>query len=108
MFSTQLQFKFTSVAQAKIAAGSLSELLRSKISTFDFQGLQVTVGKDGDLAINIRFDEMLAMKNFERELPKMLEDTKQAFVYKFTRFSGVCVLSFEREAMSTSIPLNTA
>ena len=55
--------------------------------------------------ISVRFDEMDALKNFERELPKILEDTKKAFVHKYSRFSGVCVLSFEREAMSTSIPI---
>ena len=108
MFSTQLQFKFASIAEAKIAANSLSDMLRSRISIFDFQGLQVTVGKDGDDAISVRFDEMDALKNFERELPKILEDTKTAFVHKYSRFSGVCVLSFEREAMSTSIPIDSS
>ena len=108
MFSTQLQFKFASIAEAKIAANSLSDMLRSRISIFDFQGLQVTVGKDGDVAISVRFDEMDALKNFERELPKIVEDTKMAFVDKYSRFSGVCVLSFEREAMSTSIPIDSS
>ena len=107
MFSAQLQFKFTSVAQAKIAAGNISQMLKEKISTFDIHGLQVTVGKDGDLAVNVRFDDMSALKNFERQVPAMLEDTKQAFVYKFSRFSGVCVLSFEREALSASIPIDS-
>ena len=88
MFSTQLQFKFASIAEAKIAANSLSDMLRSRISIFDFQGLQVTVGKDGDVAISVRFDEMDALKNFERELPKILEDTKKRFVPKYKRFNG--------------------
>ena len=55
------------------------------------------------------FDDMSALaKNFEqKQVPAfLLEDTKQAFVYKFSRFSGICVLSFEREAMSASIPIN--
>jgi hypothetical protein len=108
MFSTQLQFKFASIAEAKIAANSLSDLLKNRISIFNFQGLQVTVGKDGDLAINIRFDDMGALKHFERELPKILEDTKKAFAHKYSRFSGVCVLSFEREAISTSVPIDKA
>ena len=82
MFSSQLQFKFTSVAQAKIAPCTLSQMLKEKISTFDIHGLQVTVGKDGDLAVNVRFDDMSALNNFERQVPEMLEDTKQAFVYK--------------------------
>ena len=48
------------------------------------------------------------MTGFEKELPVILEDIKQAFVFKSSRFSGVCVLSFEREAMSTSIPVEAA
>ena len=106
MFSTQLQLKFASIAEAKIAAQSLCELLKSRISVFDFQGLQVTVGKDGDLAVNVRFKDAATMTGFEKELPVILEDIKQAFVFKSSRFSGVCVLSFEREAMSTSIPVH--
>ena len=51
MYSSQLQLKFSNVSEAKIAAQSLCELLKSRISVFDFHGLQVTVGKDGDLSI---------------------------------------------------------
>jgi hypothetical protein len=108
MFATQLQFKFASISEAKIAAQTLCELLKSRISVFNFHGLQVTVGKEGDLAVNIRFQDVTAMVDFEKDLPAILEDIKQAFVFKSTRFSGVCVFSFEREAMSTSVPLEPA
>lgn len=103
MFSTQLQLKFTSISEAKIAAQSLCEILKSRITAFNLQGLQVTVGKGGDLAISVRFDEVESMVKFEEDLPTILEDIKKAFVFKSSRFSGVCVLSFEREAMSTSV-----
>ena len=106
MFSTQLQLKFASIAEAKIVAQTLCELLKSRISIFDFQGLQVTIGKNGDLAVNVRFQDVSSMENFEKDIPTVLEDIKQAFVFKSTRFSGVCVLSFEREAMSTSMPVD--
>lgn len=108
MFSTQLQLKFASIAEAKIAAQSLCELLKTRISLFDLQGLQVTIGKDGDLAVSVRFQDAASMEKFEKDLPTILEDIKEAFVFKSTRFSGVCVLSFEREAMSTSLPVNAA
>ena len=55
MYSSQLQLKFSNVSEAKIAAQSLCELLKSRISVFDFHGLHVTVGKDGDLSISVRF-----------------------------------------------------
>tara|TARA_B100000989_G_scaffold38447_1_gene24368 strand:- start:168 stop:497 length:330 start_codon:yes stop_codon:yes gene_type:complete len=107
MFSTQLQLKFASIAEAKIAAQSLCDLLRSRISVFDFHGLHVTVGKEGELAVNVRFESITAMSGFESALPEILEDIKRAFVFKSSRFSGVCVLSFEREAMSTAMPIET-
>jgi hypothetical protein len=106
MFSTQLQLKFTSISEAKIAAQSLCELLKNRITAFNLQGVQVTVGKDGDLAISVRFDEVESMIKFEEDLPTILEDIKNAFVFKSSRFSGVCVLSFEREAMSTSVAIS--
>ena len=43
------------------------------------------------------------MVKFEEDLPTILQDIKNAFVFKSSHFSGVCVLSFEREAMSTSV-----
>ena len=107
MFSTQLQLKFTSISEAKIAAQSLCEILKSRITTCNLQGLQVTVGKGGDLAIGVRFNEVESMVKFEEDLPSILEDIKNAFVFKSSRFSGVCVLSFEREAMSTSVNIGT-
>ena len=108
MFSTQLQLKVASISEAKIAAQSLCELLKGRISIFDFHGLHVTIGKEGELAVNVRFEEVTAMTRFEKELPALLEDIKQAFVFKQNRFSGVCVLSFEREAMSTSVAIDAS
>ena len=59
-----------------------------------------------NLAISVRFDEAESMIKFEEDLPTILEDIKNAFVFKSSRFSGVCVLSFEREAMSTSVTIS--
>ena len=107
MFSTQLQLKFASVSEAKIAAQSMCELLKGRITIFDFHGLHVTIGKEGELAVNVRFEDVAAMAHFEKELPTLLEDINQAFIFKQSRFSGVCVLAFEREAMSTSMAIET-
>ena len=90
MFSTQLQLKFASISEAKIAAQSLCELLKGRISIFDFHGLHVTIGKDGELAVNA-VEEVSAMTNSETQLPTLLEDINQAFIFKQSRFSGVCV-----------------
>ena len=45
MFSIT-QLKFASISEAKIAAQSLCELLKSRITAFNL-GVQVTVGKVG-------------------------------------------------------------
>ena len=87
MFSTQLQLKFASISEAKIAAQSLCELLKGRISIFDFHGLHVTIGKDGELAVNVRFEDVAAMTNFEKQLPALLEEI-QIFL------GGVSVLTF--------------
>ena len=50
MFSTQPQLKFASVSEAKLAAQSLCDLLKGRITLFDFPGLHVPIGKDGELA----------------------------------------------------------
>ena len=78
MYSSQLQLKFSNVSEAKIAAQSLCELLKSRISVFDFHGLQVTVGKDGDLSISVRFQDVKAMNDFEKDIPKVIEDINKA------------------------------
>ena len=64
MFSTQLQLKFASIAEGKIAAQTLCELLKSRISIYDFHGLHVTIGKEGELAVGVRFEEVTAMTKF--------------------------------------------
>ena len=78
-----------------------------QISVFYFHGLQVTIGKDGDLSISARFDDVKAMNAFEKDLPNILEDIRKAFLFESTRFCGVCFMSFEREAMSSSVPIET-
>ena len=75
MYSSQLQLKFSNVSEAKIAAQSLCELLKSRISVFDFHGLHVTVGKDGDLSISVRFQDVKAMNAFEKDIPKAVSYT---------------------------------
>ena len=101
MYSSQLQLKFSNVSEAKIAAQSLCELLKSRISVFDFHGLHVTVGKDGDLSISVRFQDVKAMNAFEKDIPKVIEDIKQAFLFKFTKFTGLAFCRIRRRSNRT-------
>ena len=103
MFARLLQLKFPSVAEAKLASQNLSDTLCARISKFDFHVLHVTVGKEGEIAVNIRFENPERMLAFEKEIPTLLEDIKAAFAFKQSKFSGVCAYSFEREAMATTL-----
>ena len=49
MFSSIINLKFPSTAEAKIAASHFSEILGSKISHYDYLGIQITIGKSGEL-----------------------------------------------------------
>ena len=105
MFAVVLQYKFPSIAEAKMASANLSEALGGKIATFDIHGLNIMLGEDGEVSVTIRFEEAKMLRKFEDNMDMLLEDIKAAFVFKENKFFGVCVYSFEREAVSTAISL---
>ena len=55
MYAKVYQYKFPGVSEAKIAASFCADTLGKKIVDFNFQGLNVMIGKDGDLSIIIKF-----------------------------------------------------
>ena len=65
MFSSIINLKFPSTAEAKIAASHFSEILGSKISHYDYLGIQITIGKSGELSVCVRFDEATRLKNLK-------------------------------------------
>lgn len=108
MFASVMQFKFSSLSEAKIAAGFFSEGLGGKIADYDFHGLNIMLGKDGEVTVAVRFEDALMLKKFEKESPQLIEEIKSAFACKQSKFSGVCIYSFEREAVSSAIPTGDA
>ena len=62
MYAKVYQYKFPSVSEAKIAASFCADTLGKKIVDFNFQGLNVMIGKDGDLSIIIKFRGQLYNK----------------------------------------------
>ena len=48
MFAKVYQYKFPGVSEAKVAASYCSDKLGKKIVEFDFEGLNIMIGKDGD------------------------------------------------------------
>lgn len=45
-------------------------------------------------------------KKFEENIKDLLSDVRSAFVFREKKFSGVCIYSFEREALSSSITID--
>ncbi len=107
MFSSIINLKFPSTAEAKIAASHFSEILGSKISHYDYLGIQITIGKSGELSVCVRFDEATRLKKFENDVAGLLSDIKKSFIYKEEKYSGVCIYSFEREAQNSSVNIST-
>ena len=65
MYAVVYQFKFPSISEAKVAAGFCSESLGGKISEYDFLGLNILISKNGDLNINVKFEDTNSLKKFD-------------------------------------------
>ena len=64
MFAKVYQYKFGTVAEAKVAASFCADNLGKKISKYKFQSLNVMIGKEGDLSIFIKFDTIDRLKKY--------------------------------------------
>ena len=105
MYAVVYQFKFPSISEAKVAAGFCSESLGGKISEYDFLGLNILISKNGDLNINVKFEDTNSLKKCENDKNKLFNDLRNSFVFKETKFAGVYAYSLEKEAVSTEIEL---
>ena len=103
MFAKVYQYKFGTVAEAKVAASFCSDNLGKKISQYKFQSLNVMIGKDGDLSIFIKFDSIERLKKYETESDQFIKELKQTFVFKENQYAGIFVYNYEAEATSSEI-----
>jgi hypothetical protein len=101
MFGKILNFKFTSVSEAKLAASFCSEKFGSKISSFNIVGLNIFIGQTGDLNVSIKFENPDALNKFEENYISIIADLKQSLIFKENNFVGVCAYTYEKEAAST-------
>ncbi len=101
MFGKVLNFRFSSVSEAKIAASFCSENFGSKISEYKIIGLNITIGQSGDLNVLFKFSNADSLKNFEENYKNVISDLKQSFTFKENNFVGICAYSFEKEATVT-------
>ena len=86
MFAKVYQYKFPGVSEAKVAASYCSDKLGKKIVEFDFEGLNIMIGKDGDLSIIIKFSESAKLKRFEGIEANFISDLKNSFVFKENKY----------------------
>ena len=101
MFGKILNFKFTSVSEAKLAASFCSEKFGSKITEYKIVGLNIFIGQTGDLNVSIKFENPEALKNFETNYINIIADLKGSLVFKENNFVGVCAYTYEKEATLT-------
>ena len=101
MFGKVLNFRFSSVSEAKIAASFCSENFGSKISEYEIIGLNITISQSGDLNVLFKFSNADSLKHFEENYKNIILDLKQSFTFKENNFIGVCAYSFEKEATVT-------
>ena len=103
MFGKILNFKFTSVSEAKLAASFCTEKFGSKISEYKIIGLNIFIGQTGDLNVSIKFENPDAVNQFENNYVNIISDLKESLVFKENNFVGVCVYTYEKEAASTEM-----
>ena len=108
MYAKVYQYKFPSVSEAKIAASFCADTLGKKIDDFNFQGLNVMNGKDGDLSIIIKFEDIEALKRYETISDSFISDLKKSFVFKENQYAGIYVYNYEKEATSNEIKISGA
>ncbi len=107
MFAKVYQYKFPSVTEAKVAATFCSDFLGKQISKYNFQSLNILIGKEGDLSIFIKFNTIEKLKKFESESDQFIRELKQTFVFKENQYAGVFVYNYESEATTSEIKMTT-
>ena len=65
------------------------------------------IGKDGDLSIIIKFENIDALKNYEKISDSFIADLKKSFVFKENQYAGIYVYNYEKEATSNEIKITS-
>ena len=106
MYAKIYNYKFQGLSEAKVAATFCSEALGKKIIKFNIRSLNISIGQCGSVAIHLKFETSLDLKNFEDNSQDFFSDLKKTFVYKVSNFSGVFIYNYESEITSTDLNIN--
>ena len=82
MYAKIYNYKFQGLSEAKVAATFCSEALGKKIIKFNIRSLNISIGQCGSVAIHLKFETSLDLKNFEDNSQDFFSDLKKTFVYK--------------------------
>lgn len=101
MFGKVLNFRFSNLSEAKLAASFCSENFGSKISEYEIIGLNIIISQSGDLNISFKFNNSDSLIKFEEDYISIISDLKQSLTFKENNFVGVCAYTYEKEATIT-------
>ena len=65
MYAKIYNYKFQGLSEAKVAATFCSEALGKKIIKFNIRSLNISIGQCGSVAIHLKFETSLDLKNFD-------------------------------------------
>ena len=103
MYGKVVNLKFANMEEAKLAASFFTENIASKISSLKIIGFNVFIGKQGDLNLQVKFEDVSSIKLFEQKYPQIIESLRKSLVFKESVFVGVCAYTYEKEAASTEM-----
>lgn len=106
MYAKIFNFKFTGVAEAKVAASFISDAFGKLIVSNNMRSLNISIGKCGSLSIQTKFESSDDLKRFEVNAGEVFGDLKQSFVYKEEAYAGVYIFNYEAEAIQAEVVAN--
>ena len=71
MYGKVVNLKFANMEEAKLAASFFTENIASKISVLKIVGFNVFIGKQGDLNLLVKFEDVSSIKLFEQKYPQI-------------------------------------
>jgi hypothetical protein len=106
MFAKIFNFKFSGVAEAKVAASFISDAFGKLIVENNMRSLNISIGKCGSLSIQTKFGTADDLKAFESKAAEVFADLKETFVYKEDNYAGVYIFNYEAEAIKVEMISN--
>lgn len=95
MLSKTYHLKFPSLDAAQIAAPFVVETMGNAIPDCNLTGLNVLISKEGDVSINVFFNNINDLKVFEKKHGGFLDTMKKTFLFKSNGFEGVCIFNYD-------------